>query len=212
MPAKVALAFLLALLLFPTLSLSSWILPDNIPGFIWLVTAEILVGIVMGLVFMIMVFALQLAGRMLGFQMAFSMATVVDTTFGENSSIISVFMVLVGTMMIIAVGGDHYLLYTLSHSFEVLVPGHFASTKPLLKEFSKYLMHSFEVGFKLSAPAIILLLCIDITLGLIGKTAQKMQIFFVGLPLKLPSACLALPLYWPLWPPCGQKTFPASRN
>lgn len=185
MNAKIIFAFFLSLLIFPAISTAHWVIPGNILGFIFLVTQEIFVGILMGLTIMIMIFILQLTGRMLGFQMAFSMANVMDSTFGENSNVLSVLMMLVGVMLLISLGGDHYLLYSLKNSFDILPPGSFTVTKPLLKELSVYIMHAFEVGFKLAVPAIILLLCIDFTLGLIGKTSTKMQIFFVGLPLKI---------------------------
>jgi flagellar biosynthetic protein FliR len=66
-----------------------------------------------------------------------------------------------------------------------LVPGGFLVTKTVIDELSRLVIHAFDVGFRLAAPAVILLICVDLTLGLIGKTASKMQIFFVGLPLKI---------------------------
>lgn len=185
MMMKVTFAFFISLLIFPTISTSAWVIPGDIPGYIFMMTMEIMVGLLMGLVFLILLFGLQMAGRLLGFQMAFSMANVVDVTFGDNANVLSVFMVLLGTMLIVTMGGDHYLLYTVNRSFEVLAPGTFVVTKPMLSDLSRLIVHAFEVGFKLSAPAVILMLCIDLTLGLIGKTASKMQIFFVGLPLKI---------------------------
>jgi flagellar biosynthetic protein FliR len=185
MMMKVAFAFFISLLIFPAISTASWVIPGDIPGYVYMMTMEIMVGILMGLVFLILLFALQVAGRMLGFQMAFSMANVVDVTFGDNANVLSVFMVVLGTMLIVSLGGDHYLLYTINRSFKVLTPGTLVVTKPLLSELSRLVVHAFEIGFKLSAPAVILMLCIDLTLGLIGKTASKMQIFFVGLPLKI---------------------------
>lgn len=182
---KVAFAFLLTVLLFPTISMSNWVVPTNVAGFVLAVTQEVLIGILMGLTFLIMLFGLQLTGRVLGFQMAFSMANVVDNTFGSNANVLSVFLVMVGTMMIISLRGDHYFLLSLSKSYDMLIPGSMAVTRDLIDELGKMIIRSFEVGFKLAAPAVILLLCIDITLGLIGKTASKMQIFFVGLPLKI---------------------------
>jgi flagellar biosynthetic protein FliR len=185
MPIKIGFAFLISFLLFPAIPTSSWVIPGNILGFIFLVSMEILVGILMGLAFLIILFGLQLAGRMLGFQMAFSLANVVDVTFGANANVLSVFMVILGTMIIVAMGGDHYLLYSIKRSYDVLAPGSMVITRPVLQELSRLMSHAFEVGFKLAAPAVIILLCIDVTLGLIGKTATKMQIFFVGLPLKI---------------------------
>lgn len=185
MTIKVGFAFFISLLLFPTMSTAAWSIPTDVLGFVYVVTMEILVGVLMGLAFLILLFGLQLAGRMLGFQMAFSMANVVDTTFGANANVLSVFMVIMGTMIIVAMGGDHYLLYSINRSFDVLAPGTLMVTRPLLNELSRLVVHAFVVGFKLASPAVILMLCIDVTLGLIGKTASKMQIFFVGLPLKI---------------------------
>ncbi len=108
---KVAFAFLVSILLFPTISYTSWVVPTNIPGFLLTVTQEILIGILIGLTFLILLFGLQLAGRIIGFQMAFSMASVVDSTFGSNANVLSVFLVMLGTMLIIVLNGDHYLLY-----------------------------------------------------------------------------------------------------
>jgi flagellar biosynthesis protein FliR len=139
----------------------------------------------MGLTFMVILFALQFAGRMVGFQMAFSLANVVDPAFGENANVLSVFLVLLGTLLAVTLGADHYLLLTMSKSFEILAPGGMAVSQALINDLSALVVKAFVIGFKLSAPAIILLLCIDVTLGLIGKTSTKMQIFFVGLPLKI---------------------------
>lgn len=184
-PIQSGFAFMISLLLFPTIPTTSWVIPNNLLSYMFMMASEIMVGILIGLVLVIFLFALQLAGRMLGFQMAFSMANVVDVTFGSDTNVISVFMVMVGTMIFITLGGDHSLLYALKQSFTALPPGSLTVTQPFLNELSRLVEHAFVVGFKLSAPAVILLLCIDLTLGLIGKTAAKMQIFFVGLPLKI---------------------------
>ena len=153
-----------------------------------------LIGILMGLTFLILLFSLQLTGTLLGFQMAFSMASAVDPSFEEDSNVMSVLLVMIGTMLFLNLRGDHYMLYALQKSFSILVPGSIAVTQNLITELSVMIIKAFEVGFKLAAPAIILLLAIDITLGLIGKTASKMQIFFVGLPLKIAVGLWSLTL------------------
>jgi len=182
---KVTLAFVMSVLIFPTIPISSWVIPGNIYSYIIFMMMEILIGIIMGLVFTILLFALQLAGELIGFQMAFSMANVVDATFGMDNNILSVFMVMMGTLLFLVLGGDHYLLYAISKSFHILVPGSVAITDGFLKELSAQVVQAFEIGFKLASPAVILLLSIDLALSFIGKAAAKIQIFFVGLPLKI---------------------------
>ncbi|MGE5341469.1 MAG: flagellar biosynthetic protein FliR [Candidatus Omnitrophota bacterium] len=192
--AKEGLAFFIALLIFPTLSTSGWVIPNHLLSYILLVTGEILVGILMGLIFMILLSALQVAGNLLGFQMAFTMASSVDMTFGDTSDVLTSFIVLIGTMIFLALGGDHYLLFSLGKSFDLLPPGSIASTQALIKNLSQLTLRSFELGFRLAAPAVILLLAIDVTLSFIGKAAAKIQIFFVGLPLKIAVGLFSMTL------------------
>lgn len=191
---KMGLAFLLSFLLFPTLDYSQWVIPGNVLSFLLAASQEMLIGILIGLTFMILLFSLQLAGVLLGFQMAFSMANAVDPSFEEDTNVMSVMMVMIGTLLFLNLRGDHYLLYALQKSFYMVAPGAITITRNLINELSVMIIKSFEVGFKLAAPAIILLLAIDVTLGLIGRTASKMQIFFVGLPLKIAIGLWSLTL------------------
>ncbi len=185
MTLKISFAFLIAVLVFPSLDVSAWIIPQDMLSFMILIGGELLVGFLMGLVMLIIIFTLELVGHLVGFQMAFSMARAVDSTTDTQTNVIGVILIWVGTMILLSMGGDHYLLYSLRNSFLVIPPGHIVVTRDLINELSKMTINSFVMGFKMASPAIIVLISIDITLGIIGKTASKMQIFFVGLPLKI---------------------------
>jgi flagellar biosynthetic protein FliR len=185
MVLKIAFAFIISLLVFPSLNISDWYIPENLLGFIIFILEEFVIGILMGLVILIILFILELIGHLVGFQMAFSMARAVDSTTNTQTNVIGVIFIWVGTMVFLAMGGDHYLLYSIKESFSVITPGHIIVTRILISELSNMIVNSFVMGFKMASPAIIVLLSIDITLGIIGKTASKMQIFFVGLPLKI---------------------------
>lgn len=185
LPIKVGFGFLVSLLIFPCISYTQWNIPVDMMSLILIFFREAFVGILIGLTILILLFGLQLGGRMMGFQMAFSMARAMDPMSGENTNILAVFLVMFGTIVFLTLGGDHYALTIVKESFELMPPGEMVVTKDFLKELSNLFVHSFSIGFRLASPAIIMLLCVDITLGLLGKTNTKMQIFFVGLPLKI---------------------------
>ncbi len=191
---KVAFAFTTALLLFPGIDIKEWVIPTDIPSFILIMIQEILIGLLIGLVLLIMLFTLELVGHLVGYQMAFSMARAVDSTFGNQSNVISVFLVLTGTMLLLAVSADHYLLWTLKHSFTLLPPGSVLPSNELISSLNKMMTRGFEIGFRLASPAIIILLLLDVVLGIIGKTTPKMQIFFVGLPMKIAIGLFSITL------------------
>ncbi len=43
----------------------------------------------------------------------------------------------------------------------------------------------FVIGFKISAPIVATILIMDITIGVLSKTIPQLNIFVVGMPLKI---------------------------
>lgn len=43
----------------------------------------------------------------------------------------------------------------------------------------------FNIGFKLSLPIVVTILLIDVLLGILARTIPQMNVFVVGLPLKI---------------------------
>jgi flagellar biosynthetic protein FliR len=200
---KMAFALILSFLLSGTLPVTTWEIPDQVLPFVLFMTGEVLVGLLIGLFIMILVMSLQVLGDIIGFQMAFSMARVIDATSGVPTNVISVFLVLICTVIFIALGGDHLLLWSLRQSFEVVPPGQVMPGREFIDLLFLWLSRMFELGVKVAFPSIVLLLSVDLTLGLIGRAASKMQIFFVGLPLKIAMGLylvvVGLGFYITLW-------------
>lgn len=182
---KTALALVISVLIVNALPTANWQVPSHVLAFLIFLSGEVMVGILISLIVTTLFMILQILGHILGYQMAFSMAKMIDTTMGEQSDVISVMLVSIGTVILIAVGGDHLLIWSLYKSFEIVPPGHLLIGKDLLDFLVGFVTRSFELGVKVAFPGIILLLSVDLVLGLIGRTASKMQIFFVGLPLKI---------------------------
>jgi flagellar biosynthetic protein FliR len=182
---KLAFAFLLSLLLLPAVPTTGWALPVSLPGLIVLLLQELAIGLAIGLIVLIVLSAMEVLGQLMSFQMTFSMSTVLDPTLGVQSNVISVLLVMLAALLFIMLGGDHFVLQTLARSFRVLPPGQLTVTRGAVDLYSRLVTHAMTVGFQLAAPAVVLQLSVDFTLSLVSKTAAKMQIFFVGMPLKL---------------------------
>lgn len=182
---KTAFALLISILLINTLPVNTWQLPTQAMAYIVLLSGEVFMGILIALLVSVIFMALQMLGNIMGFQMAFSMARVVDASMGQQSNVISVLLVSIGTVIFLALGGDHLLLWSFRNSFDVVPPGHVFIGKSVIDELLLWVSRFFEFGVKIAFPGIILILAVDLVMGLIGRTASKMQIFFVGLPLKI---------------------------
>ncbi len=184
-PVKAALILIISFLLFPVLPTANWIIPGELPGFLIFLLQEMVVGILIGYAIVILFMAIELAGRLLSFQMSFSMASTFDPTFGEQIDLVGAFLVFFSTLIFLLLGGDHLVLKTLAISFVMLPPGQVATGGNLIQLLIKLLNNAFLTGFKLASPAIVILLLVDLVLGIVGKASSKMQIFFLGMPLKV---------------------------
>lgn len=184
-PIKAGMAFLFSLLLLPSLDLASWTVPPTVPGFLVFLLQEMAAGILIGLVTVIVFFSAGFVGHLVGFQMSFTMASSFDPSFGEQTDILSAFAMTFATMIFLTMNGDHLILKATAASFRLLPPGRMLVHGAVLPALAELFTHSFAVGMRLAAPALILLLLTDLTLGILGKASTKMQVFFVGIPLKI---------------------------
>ncbi len=182
---KVGLAFFISLLLFPTLPIASWAEVTSLPGLLAVAVGELAVGIVIGMMLLILLTAVELAGYLAGFQMSFTMAVAFDPNFGEQINILTSFLSTFAILVFLQVGGDHSMLRVLADSFTRIPPGHLAFRREGLDQIVSWLSNSFVLGFRLGAPVVVVLFLVDVLFGLIGKLASKIQIFFVGIPLKV---------------------------
>ncbi len=189
---KIVLALLLSYIVFPTLDFKSWIIPDSLISLVFVLFEEVIVGFVLGFAVRLVLLPVEIGGEMASYQMAFTFARSVDPTTGANKSVISNFLTIMGIVIFMVLNGHYYLVWGISESFKFIQPGikHIKSNS--VEFIISFLTKTFELGIKIGAPAIGTLLLMDIILSLVGKTAPKIQIFFVGFPMKIAVGLFAM--------------------
>jgi len=183
---KAASSLLLALLFFhlvpqvnpPLLSLS---LPLIVLGLL----REMVIGMVVGLLGNLLFAAVQTAGQMIGYQMSFAVANVVDPVSSLQVPLIAQFYYLLAILLFLAFGAHRWLLRALSGSFDLIPLAGFKPDADLLTLIINYGEAMFSTAIKIAAPLMVALLLSDVALGVIARTAPQMNIFIVGMPLKI---------------------------
>lgn len=187
---KIGLALLIALLIGGEL-------PQNdvsILSFagVWVGLKQLLIGIAMGLSMQFIFAAVRFAGEMIGLQMGLSFATFFDPSSGGSMSVIARILNLMVTLLFLNYDGHLWLLHTLFNSFYALP----VNAGPMSGQVFLWLSHSagliFSSGLMLSLPVIVLLLCINLTLGLLNRLTPQLSIFVIGFPLTLTVGMVAL--------------------
>ena len=193
MQAKVGLSIFLSLFLMSMNSGSVTPLPSDLFPFILLVVKEVIVGLALGFTTKFLFAGVQLAGETVGRQMGFGLARVMDPGFQDQTSVISEFQVIVVFLIYLTINGHHFLLQGLVESYEKLpVTAPLAAAIGVGEHVMRMASGMFMAGVKIGAPVIVALLLTNVALGLIARTVPQMNIFIVGLPLRILVGVLAL--------------------
>lgn len=159
---------------------------NTILGFATVVLKEVSVGLLIGLAAQMCTSIVLFAGRIIDMEVGLSMANVFDPTTNEQASITGALMQY-GVMLILYTTGLHrYLLKALMETFTLIpVSGVHIDTDMLLESLLTFLGNYIIIGFRICLPVFASITLTNIVLGLLAKLAPQMNMFSVGIQLKL---------------------------
>lgn len=182
---RLGLALLMALVFLPVVTAGLSELPTALPDFVALVVREVAIGLLVGLVVLLVFAGLEAAGHLIGLQVGFSLANIINPLTSSNASLLDQFYGLVAALIFFATDGHHQLLRALMHTFE-LVPLDRLDLGPFGPAEAFALgADVFSVGMRISMPVMAALLLADVALAIIARSAPQLNVFVVGLPVKL---------------------------
>jgi flagellar biosynthetic protein FliR len=159
---------------------------NTILGYCIIVLKEATVGLLIGLGAQLCTSIVLFAGRIIDMETGLSMASEFDPTTNEESSITGV-MLQYGVMLILYTTGLHrYLLKALMETYTLIPIDHVSfNTEKLLASLITFLGDYIAIGFRICLPVFASITIMNIVLGLLAKLAPQMNMFSVGIQLKL---------------------------
>jgi flagellar biosynthetic protein FliR len=183
---KIGLAVLLSLLVSASMKLPVVEIDDV---YLMLVLKEAMVGLSIGLIAFIMMSAIQIAGGFIDFQMGFAIVNVIDPQTGAQGPIMGQYFYVIALLLLLTFNGHHLLLDGIYYSYKI-VPITSVANFPFGSEhLSEYFVRTFNsmfiIAFQMAAPVVGTLFLVDLALGIVARTVPQLNIFVVGLPLKI---------------------------
>lgn len=159
---------------------------NTVLGYCIIVLKEVSVGLLIGLAAQLCTSVVLFAGRIIDMEVGLSMANVFDPTTNQQSSISGV-LLQYGVMLILYTTGLHrYLLKALMETFTLIpINGTHINTDKLLMSLITFLGDYIAIGFRICLPVFASITLMNIVLGLLAKLAPQMNMFSVGIQLKL---------------------------
>lgn len=184
--AKIGLSVTLALILLPLKINTLFLDIENIRMLIFWSISEFLIGLIIGFIAFIYFNIVYLAGTVVDVQMGFGMVNIMDPETNAQMPIMGGFYNILITLVFFTINGHHQLIKSLIHSYEILPIGfNILVNENLINYLIKMLIEMFVLALQLSAPILIAIFLVNVILGILARTMPQMNIFIVGMPLKI---------------------------
>lgn len=183
---RIGLSFLVSLLLFYTLETRSQLVYDTVYGYAVLVIKEVATGLLMGYACNVCTTVVGFAGRIIDMETGLSMASLMDPTTRENMSISGMIYSYALTLMLMITGIYQYIIKALAESF-ILIPvaGTKFHSEKLLAAMLKFMSDYVLIAFRICLPIFAVMILLNALLGILAKVAPQMNMFSVGMQLKV---------------------------
>jgi flagellar biosynthesis protein FliR len=182
---KAGLVIVISYLTLPVVAHEGGTVPDGVVAFGVLAVKEALIGLGFGLVAQFLFAAIQTAGAFIDVSAGFAIAQTLDPTTNNTTSVLGRWYSLVATSCFLAMGGLQLLVAGIVRSFTLAPPlanpDLHAVVTGVLDRADDILLVTVQIG----APVIGALLVTDVTLGIISRSVPQMNVFIVGMPLKI---------------------------
>lgn len=197
---KVATAAAFVIVVYPALAAGlppgGRQLPFGAVGFIALIAKEAFVGFTLGFVTSLVFEGIQVAGRIIDFQRGAMLGELFAPQLQTQVSEMGQFKMQFGLVLFLAIGAHRVFITALLHSFEIIPATRFprfsVGWTPLAASMTDLTASVFVIGVQLAAPAMIALLLTDLFFGLINRVAPQINVFFLGLPVKMVMGLLVV--------------------
>ena len=194
---KIGLSFSLALLI----SISMPMAPDlGNQILLLIIIKELMVGVIIGFISYVFMSAFYVLGQVVDMKIGFGMANVVDPQNKVQVPLMGNFYYILSFLFMLLINGHHRVINALVDSYNYIPIGSFIYSESVVEIIVNGLVKSFEIGFKLSFPVVAIIFLTDILLGIMAKAIPQMNVFVVGMPLKvfigLAIIMVTLPIFY----------------
>lgn len=182
---KVGFSFFTALILASTPGMENIEVQETVLAYALLIIREFLVGLSIGFIAYISYNAIYIAGEIVDMHIGFGMVNVLDPVSNIQVPVTSNIYFIISMLLFLLINGHHMLIKALFDSFTTLPIGTAVFDAGLADGLMEVFSAIFSTGFKIAAPVIAATFMCEIALGTISRMVPQLNIFIVGMPLKI---------------------------
>ena len=183
---KIGLGICVSYLIYQLLLPVEPLVYSNILDFSVLVLKEAMVGLIIGFGANICMTVVNFTGSIIDMETGMAMATLFDPQTKQETSISGVLYQYAMSLILIVSGMYQYLLKALVETYTLIpIDGAVFDKEHLLNSMIKFMGNYLTIGFRICLPVFCAMLLLNAILGIMAKVSPQMNMFAVGIQLKM---------------------------
>lgn len=184
MRVKTLLAIAIAIVVFHVVPYRE-VLYSTTLEYALVVITEMLAGVIMGFMANVAYYILSFAGQIIDQEIGFSMVNQYDPITSTQVTITGNLYTYAVMLMVIITNMHHYLIRAITDSFQLIPVGSVVLDFNLYEVMKRFVVDYFVLGFRIVLPIFASLLVVNTILAILAKVAPQMNMFVIGLQLKV---------------------------
>lgn len=182
---KVLGALVTTVALYPTVPGHHWVMENTLLGYALLVGREMIMGAALGIAGGLVFVSVRMAGNLMGIQMGFSIVNIFDPKTRTEVSLIGEMQEFLAVFLFLLVNGHHLFFRALSTSLDLVPPGASLDLARLSWTLIPMAGTVFLTTVQVGAPILGALFLTDAALGFVARAVPQMNVFIIGIPIKI---------------------------
>jgi flagellar biosynthetic protein FliR len=205
--AKIALIGALSYLFFTILPPGELIEYNTFLGFVFTVLMELLLGVALAYITNIFFSVTFIAGHMIDMQLGFGIVNVYDPQNNTQIPMLGNLMNIILLIVFFAVNGHTRLIEILFLTFRSMPVGAITFSPQIGYAALEIFARCFTLGIMVAMPIIASGIVLEICFGLLMRTVPQLNMFVVGIPLKILVGFLMLMFTLPVFVGFSDRLF-----
>lgn len=165
----------------------------GIVGYSIIVVKEGITGLLIGFAANICNSIILLAGNLLDMNIGFSMATEYNPQMQTQASVSANFYNYLVLLLLIVTNMHHYILRAVADSYQLIpVNGQVFQWNALMQGMVTYMINAFVLAFRIILPVFACIMILNSILGVMAKVSPQMNMFAVGMQLKVLAGLIVM--------------------
>lgn len=188
---KLALSIVLSLVMIPVVPVVE-LEYMGILGYSALVIQEVTVGIILGFMCNICMYIVGFAGQLIDIEIGLSMANLFDPLTNISVTVTGNMYTYLVMLVMMATNMHYFILRAILDTFSYFNVGQAVFHGNAIEMAISFMGNYFVIGFRIVLPIFACMLIINVVLGVLSRAAPQMNMFVVGIQVKVLVGILVL--------------------